>query len=574
MDESSSNQRLIVAAILSLAVLLVWTLKYPPKGRMPQGPARPASAPTTATGAVARRSPEIERPKTSSAAPSMPAVAAEIFSFDGAVKAGEERPAIPFHVELTNEGGGIRVFELPSFKERDTKNDKTDRSIQLANGVLPFGALSGQTAGIRFIEGSTIQLPERPIYQVVQKTENSVRYRFVTGAGVEIEREYVLKKDAFELELAVTVRNHSKQDQRERLEIDTSLPIEPAMRGGGFPLMPPPDHLESVCYSDGKVRREDFKSLQKGPKEQREAVKWAGLDRQYFLTAIIQRDGVDAECRMSATNDYALSALVFPEANLKPGEERRHKMTGYFGVKKPELLTRVDSQLESAVNYTILGLNLAILAQGLLAILRMFHGLFHDWGLAILCLTVLVKLVLFPLNQRSGRSMRAMAALKPELDALKEKFPDDRQRQSEEMMKLYRKHNVSPASGCLPVLLQMPIWFALYRALWVSVDLYQQSFLWIPDLTARDPYWVLPVLLVVVMFVQQRMTPSTMDPAQQKMMMYVMPLIFGSMMAALPAGLCFYILVNSLLTIVQQHFINKSIGPVGGAVPGAKTASA
>jgi YidC/Oxa1 family membrane protein insertase len=135
------------------------------------------------------------------------------------------------------------------------------------------------------------------------------------------------------------------------------------------------------------------------------------------------------------------------------------------------------------------------------------------------------------------------------------------------MMRIYREHNVNPASGCVPVLLQMPIWFALYRALWVSVDLYQESFLWIPDLTARDPLWILPVTLVAVMFLQQKMTPTAMDPAQQKMMLYVMPLLFGSMMSALPAGLCFYILVNSLLTIVQQHFINKSIGSLGGPPP-------
>lgn len=117
------------------------------------------------------------------------------------------------------------------------------------------------------------------------------------------------------------------------------------------------------------------------------------------------------------------------------------------------------------------------------------------------------------------------------------------------------------------MLIQMPIWFALYRSLWVSVDLYQQGFLWIPDLTARDPTWVLPVSLVVVMFIQQKMTPTTMDPAQQKMMQYMMPIMFGGMMAALPAGLCFYILVNTLLTIVQQQFINKSMGPIGGSEP-------
>jgi YidC/Oxa1 family membrane protein insertase len=201
----------------------------------------------------------------------------------------------------------------------------------------------------------------------------------------------------------------------------------------------------------------------------------------------------------------------------------------------------------------------------LLAILAFIHSFTGSWGMAILGLTVIVKAALFPLSQRAGKSAKAMAALKPEMDATKERFKDDPQRQQEEMMKLMRAHGANPASGCLPVLIQMPIWFALYRSLWVSVDLYQEPFLWMPDLTARDPLWILPVLLVVVMYLQQKMTPTTMDATQQKVMLYFMPLMFGAMMAALPAGLAFYILVNSLLTIAQQHFINRSIGPLTGS---------
>ena len=180
----------------------------------------------------------------------------------------------------------------------------------------------------------------------------------------------------------------------------------------------------------------------------------------------------------------------------------------------------------------------------LLSILALIQRWTGSWGVAIIGLTVLVKAILFPLNQRSMKSMRAMSALKPQLEEIRKKFPDDRQRQSEEQMKLYREHNVNPVGGCLPMLLQMPIWFALYRSLWVSVDLYQQGFLWIPDLTTRDPFWILPVTLIVVMFLQQKLTPTTMDPMQQKIMTYTMPLVFGLMMSQLPAGLCFYIVVN------------------------------
>ncbi|MEO1336047.1 MAG: membrane protein insertase YidC, partial [Myxococcota bacterium] len=239
--------------------------------------------------------------------------------------------------------------------------------------------------------------------------------------------------------------------------------------------------------------------------------------------------------------------------------------TAYFGVKKPSLLTRVDAGLEGAIDYTLFGgLNLAPLCTVLLWILGIIYSLTGSWGIAIIGLTILVKLVLFPLNQRSMKSMRALSALKPEMDKLREKYKGDQQRQNEEMIRLYREHNVNPAGGCLPLLLQMPIMFALYRALWASVDLYQQEFLWVSDLTTRDPFWILPLTLVAVMFIQQKTTPTTMDPAQQRVMLYMMPLMFGFFMAALPAGLCLYILANTVLTIAQQHLINRTIGPVGG----------
>jgi YidC/Oxa1 family membrane protein insertase len=574
MDEQAHNSRMLKAAVVCFILLAAYTLIFPPSstettpaevatadgGLAPDptgsGPAAPTA--TATSGAVmAAAAPTQARP--------------ERFTFRGRV---ETSPSpISYELELTNVGGGIERFELPEFKARDDKNAPTDDPIRLAVPSADEPDLSAQMAGLEFLEGTTFRLPPRPIYEVVEKGEDHVRYRYMTPEGVEIEREYKLDPAAFAIELAVTVRNKSASPQRSRMQISAAQKLTAAMTGGGFLFMPPPDRLNGTCFTDGNVKREVQKDLVDDPTTYDESVKWVGMDRQYFLAAIIQRDDAPASCRLSGVGSLARASLIMPDVTLKPGEETRHKFTAYLGVKKPELLTRVDSQLESAIDYTIMGMNLAILCEALLAILGIVHGFTGSWGFAILGLTVIVKGALFPLQHRSMRSMRAMSTLKPEIDALKEKYPEDRQRQSEEMMKLYRKHNVNPASGCVPMLLQMPIWFALYRALWVSVDLYQQKFLWIPDLTAQDPLWILPVLLVGVMFVQQRMTPSTMDPAQQKMMLYFMPLMFGFMMAALPAGLSFYILVNTLLTIVQQHLINRSVGPIGGS-PSAREATA
>jgi YidC/Oxa1 family membrane protein insertase len=574
MDEDrSQNRRLILAAGLCLLVMLVWQYVFPP----PRTVAPPKDGSAVVTSTAAQETATATRAATPAVA-QQKQVPLSTYETSGSVMYDEEPH--PYQVQLTNAGGGIERWVLPSYKERDKDNRPTDDPIKLADStaqLTPEQAAFQQMAGIRFLEGTTFETPPLLMFEVADKTDKSITYRHVTEEGVEIERYYEFKPDSFVVEMAVTVRNNSSKEQSHKLEIGGALVATEAMKkGDGFfsAFVPPPDHLQALCYADGEVERHSLEELQDESETFKNGVQWVAVDRQYFTAAMIARDREVAECRLDAKGDAARAALVMPLETLRPGGEKRHKFTAYLGVKKPALLTQIGSNLEAAIDYKILGLNLAPLCTGLLWILGLFHKWTSSWGLAILGLTVLVKLILFPLNQRSGKSMRAVSALKPQMDAIREKFADDKQRQSEEMMRLYREHNVNPAGGCLPILIQMPIWFALYRSLWVSVDLYQQGFLWIDDLTTRDPLWILPVALVIVMFLQQKMTPTTMDPAQQKMMQYTMPLLFGAMMTALPAGLCFYILVNTLLTIVQQHFINKSIGPIGGPAVSAQGAKA
>lgn len=567
MDDSKNNTRLLIAAGLSFALMLVWWAIFPPK-RPPAKPVVAAATTGTATAAVAAAQPGAQlaagtSTRTTTTTVARPEIPRSLLTFEGTVPGAAEGRAVPYTYTLSNVGGVIESFTLPSFRERDASNQATEQPVHLAQAVSNTKHAMGL---VTFSGDSTFQLPPEARFEVVEKTDRSVRYRYRTDSGVVIEREYAQTSAAtFEIEMAVTVRNESSAPTRHRLAIQSTAELAGAMESSGFFLMPPPDHLNALCYTEGKVKRFTQPSILETPESFRTAVKWVAMDRQYFVSAIAHRDQLSAECTLSGVGKQAYATLLVEPVDLKPGQEFRHKFTGYFGVKQPTLLTRADAQLEAAVDYTILGLNLALLCQGLLAILAFIHGFTCSWGMAILGLTVIVKAALFPLSQRAGKSAKAMAALKPEMDATKERFKDDPQRQQEEMMKLMRAHGANPASGCLPVLIQMPIWFALYRSLWVSVDLYQEPFLWMPDLTARDPLWILPVLLVVVMYLQQKMTPTTMDATQQKVMLYFMPLMFGAMMAALPAGLAFYILVNSLLTIAQQHFINRSIGPLTGS---------
>ena len=217
----------------------------------------------------------------------------------------------------------------------------------------------------------------------------------------------------------------------------------------------------------------------------------------------------------------------------------------------------VSPELQEVIDYSILGIPLGFLARPMVFLLSVFHGWTGSWGVAIMLLTLVVKIILFPITFKSSVSMRKMQLLKPELDKIKKQFADDRERQQMEQMKLFKEKGVNPLGGCLPMLLQMPVWFALYRTLWSAVDLYQQSFLWLPDLTAKEPLPFMAFALGGLTYLQQKLMPTSADSQQAKMMMYFMPVMLTVFMIALPSGLVLYILFNSVLTILQQLVINK-----------------
>ena len=201
----------------------------------------------------------------------------------------------------------------------------------------------------------------------------------------------------------------------------------------------------------------------------------------------------------------------------------------------------------------------SILAKPLLSILKFFYSYTRNYGIAIILITIILKLLFFPLTQKSYKSMKEMQKLQPKMTELKEKHKNDRDAMNRAMMELYKTHKVNPMGGCLPMLVQIPVFFALYKALMFSIELRHAPFaFWITDLSAKDPYYITPVIMGVTMFIQQKMTPSNMDPVQAKMML-ALPVVFTFMFLNFPSGLVLYWLVNNILTIAQQYYINKSL---------------
>jgi YidC/Oxa1 family membrane protein insertase len=228
-------------------------------------------------------------------------------------------------------------------------------------------------------------------------------------------------------------------------------------------------------------------------------------------------------------------------------------------VKASDTGEMIDPSMGDVMDYGAWGLS-EIFARPMLAILKGVHAVVPSWGFAIIVLTILVKAVTWWPTSRSMKSMKAMGKLKPEMDKLKARYGDDKNAMNVAMMELYKKHGVNPLGGCLPVLLQMPVYIALYAMLGVSVELYRSSFFWIKDLTAPDPFYILPIATGLFMFLQQKSQPVNPDPqqaAQQKTMMYTMPVLFTVLNIFWPAGLTIYILTNTLLTFVQQWWLNR-----------------
>lgn len=283
-------------------------------------------------------------------------------------------------------------------------------------------------------------------------------------------------------------------------------------------------------------------------------VSYIGLANRYFILSVLNRSMVEARGLVQPVGQHAgRVSLAYPITQ----NEMVVSLQIYFGPKKIGLLKAIDATLDPVVDF---GWFTAI-AYPLLKGLNFLYSFARNYGVAIILLTILLKILTFPLTYKSMKSMRQMAKIQPEIQKLREKYKDDPQTLNMQMMQLMRSGGYNPLAGCLPILIQMPVFFALYRVLYGAIELYHAPFMgWIHDLSSRDPLYVTPVLLTITMFFQQKLTPSTAtDPVQAKMLQW-MPVIFGVFMLSLPSGLTLYMLTNAVTSIFQQIILNRKLG--------------
>ena len=316
---------------------------------------------------------------------------------------------------------------------------------------------------------------------------------------------------------------------------------------------------ELFYFTDNKIER---KKVDKDidATEISTPVKWVGAGSRYFIFTVIP-DGTPAEkVLLQSTGEFnGQASLQFPVVN----NVLNAKFKIVFAPKQLDLLRSIDKTLDNTVNLGFF----TFLAYPILWALKFIYKFVGNYGVAIIILTIFIKILTFPLVLKSMKGMRKMAEFQPKMKALQDKHKDNKVALNQEMMVLMKSSGYNPMAGCLPMLIQMPIFFALYSVLYAAVELYHTPFaFWIHDLSAKDPYYISPILMALIMFLQQRVTPPApgMDPAQRKVMMF-MPLLFGAFMITTPSGLCLYMVVNATFSILQQQYLNKKLGIPGQA---------
>ena len=434
-----------------------------------------------------------------------------------------------FDLELSSYGMGFKEVSLKAYTDR--KNEP----IHIKElGVNKYNFST-------FYKGN-------PVLFNIKKVDEDV----YIGTGTlseksQIEKTIEIDRETFSAQVSIKVKGEVPKEPLETFVGNKAVNTKSSM------FMPAYEGTEFFVINEGSEERERVDNEKSMTGEYAKST-LASIGSQYFTLALLDSSGVIPSTKVNFDPKTLIAEAKVLHKAVENSSNFEVNYLAYVGPKKYDILVGLDKSLAQTINYGVF----SILSKPMLTMLKWLHSLFGNWGLAIILLTIFIRVLLLPINISSFKSMKKMQLIQPQLKAIKEKYKDDPQRVNQETMALMKREKANPIGGCLPMLLQLPVFFALYSVLGQSVELYKSPFIfWIKDLSYQDPFYVLPVAVGALYFVQMSLTPqTTMDPTQQKVMKFI-PLLFCFFMITVPSGLTLYFFVNTIFGIGQQFILHK-----------------
>ncbi|PAT34827.1 membrane protein insertase YidC [Vandammella animalimorsus] len=551
-------RRSILWVIFAFSLILLWDRWQLHNGRsaffFPQPAATTASAPVAASDAVPDTTPGAQTPQASTAliqtgqppieAPSAaPAAAAERIEVSTDV----------LRLSFSTEGGSLNRVEL-----LDYENDARDGQVVLLDesNTRAYVAQTGLIGGDFPNHKTIMRLADGPRSLADGQDSLQLRFESPVQGGVQLVKTWTLQRGQYAIAVRHEVLNHGQAAVAPQL-------YEQLVRDGGTidgGVMFTGTYTGPAIYTDEeKFQKVEFKDIDKGNTkfQKTSASGYAAMVQHYFAAAWIPPAGLQREyfVRKPGNGLYAVGAIA-PFSSIAPGASQTLDSTFYAGPQIERELQEISPGLELVKDYGMV----KALAKPLYWLLDRLHDLLGNWGWAIVALVFLLKIAFYWLNARAYASMAKMKAINPRIMQMRERYKDSPQQMQQEMIRIYREEKVNPLGGCLPILIQMPFFIALYWVLLSSVEMRHAPWIgWIHDLSAPDPYFILPLLMMLSSLLQVALNPQPPDPMQAKMM-WIMPLVFSVMFFFFPAGLVLYWLTNNILSIAQQWIINTRMG--------------
>jgi len=554
------QMRLLAAIVLSFLVFVVWQwlVVEPDMAKQVQDPATLSESTTQPADA----SDQAQTPTEKTPVFNEDLTPAEdLVPTDSGREARTIEVQTPLYTVILNEkGAALDDFILNHYRETAEEDGALKRMIKdrARNINLKSGFAEKSVAGM---ENAIYELGTKEDTVVVDGQSQTIEFQWVSSEGVRVQKQFVFLPDSYLIEMNITISNHSPVALTDQVVVKIAHVV---------------DDPESRLTFEGpmgllneKLEEIKVKNIEDEP-EIDGTFRWIGITDRYFMTVLIPEESISGSMKMEKVGeDMIISQLNLPPTTIAPGETKVFPFKAFIGPKDTETLATANYELGKAVNFGFFD----ILAKPFLWIMNQIYKVIPNYGIAIIMLTLITKVILFPLGNKSYKSMNDMKRLQPLMTELREKHKDDKKKMNEETMALYRTYKINPVGGCLPMVVQLPVFFALYRMLYQAIELRHAPFFgWITDLSAPDrlfefgfsvpfmeaPYGI-PVLTIVMgatMFLQQKMSPPPGDPTQAKLMMF-MPLIFTVIFINFSAGLVLYWLINNVFSIAQQYYIQK-----------------